>query len=46
METEVQVIGYDWCIIRQEMRQEVIETPQGRLIQQIPVNIPVFFRNL
>jgi hypothetical protein len=46
METEVQVIGYDSCIIRQEMHQEVIETPQGTMVHQIPVNIPVFFRNM
>lgn len=46
METEVQVISYDWCIVRQEMHQEIIETPQGRMIQQTPVYIPVFFRNM
>ena len=43
---EVQVVSYDWCIVRQEMHQEVIETPQGRMIQQTPIHIPVFFRNI
>lgn len=46
MEVEAQVISYDWCIVRQEIHQEVIDTPQGKMIQQIPINIPVFFRNM
>lgn len=40
------IIEYKWCIVKQEIHQEVIKTPQGTMIQQIPINIPVFFRNM
>lgn len=40
------IIEHKWCIVRQEMHQEVIETPQGQMVHQIPIQIPVFFRNM
>jgi hypothetical protein len=40
------IIEHKWCIVRQEMHQEVINTPQGQMIHQTPIQIPVFFRNI
>lgn len=39
------IIEHKWCIVRQEMHQEIVETPQGQMIHNIPIQIPVFFRN-
>ena len=40
------IIEHKWCIVKQEMHQEVIETPQGKMIHQTPIQIPIFFRNM
>lgn len=39
------VYEHRWCIIRQEIITQQVQTPQGTQYIQQPVNIPVFFRN-
>lgn len=39
------VYEHRWCIVRQEIITQQIQTPEGTQYIQQPVNIPVFFRN-
>ena len=39
------VYEYKWCVLRQEIITQQVQTPQGTQYIQQPVNIPVFFRN-
>lgn len=39
------VYEHRWCVIRQELVTQQVQTPQGTQYIQQPVNIPAFFRN-
>lgn len=46
MEDNITIITTKWAIITQKMITQVIDTPQGPMQVQQPVQVPVVFRGL
>ena len=46
MEDNITIITTKWAIITQKMVTQVIDTPQGPMQVQQPVQVPVVFRGL
>lgn len=46
MEDNITIITTKWAIITQKMITQVIDTPQGPMQVQQPVQVPVVFRSL
>ena len=46
MEDNITIITTNWAIITQKMITQVVDTPQGQMQIQQPIQVPVVFRSL
>lgn len=45
MEDNITIITAKWAIITQKMVTQTVDTPQGQMQVQQPVQVPIVFRN-
>lgn len=46
MEDNITIITTKWAIMTQEMVTQTVDTPQGKMQIQQPIQVPIVFRNM